>query len=408
MPGESTMAAPARRRHDLDWIRVGVFALLILYHVGLCYGTGNWLANSRHESRVVDMLLLGSHPWRLTILFVVSGAATAYIADRRTPLRLWLNRSTRLLLPLLFGVLVVVPPQVYLLTRDLYGNDESYLDFWLGRYLGPDPHILHEGRRYFLMYAMHLWFLMYLWLYSSVAAILCGLGVPATLRRVGEHWVPGLGLLAWPILFFLFTRQVLYPVFGEMTGMFGDWYNHVDFLAAFLFGFVFARPGGVWDAAVRLRRVALALALAGWACYAALYAAGGAEADGWDASSVLMRVAHPVERWSAVIAVLGYGRLYLDRDGPVLRYLTGAIFTYYIVHQTVTVIALHHLASLGLSPLIEATLLVGITVALCAVSYEIVRRIPYLHPFFGLSGIWTRAAASLRMGGARDAPAGVR
>ncbi|RYF62556.1 MAG: acetyltransferase, partial [Cytophagaceae bacterium] len=37
------------RRHDLDWIRVGAFGLLILYHVGLVYGFYDWHIRSVHR-----------------------------------------------------------------------------------------------------------------------------------------------------------------------------------------------------------------------------------------------------------------------------------------------------------------------------------------------------------------------
>jgi peptidoglycan/LPS O-acetylase OafA/YrhL len=30
------------RRTDLDWIRIGAFALLILYHVGMFYVPSDW------------------------------------------------------------------------------------------------------------------------------------------------------------------------------------------------------------------------------------------------------------------------------------------------------------------------------------------------------------------------------
>ena len=40
--------APPTRRYDLDWIRVGAFGLLILYHVGLVYGVYDWHVHSAH------------------------------------------------------------------------------------------------------------------------------------------------------------------------------------------------------------------------------------------------------------------------------------------------------------------------------------------------------------------------
>ena len=41
-------APSSTRRYDLDWIRVGAFGLLILYHVGLVYGVYGWHVHSVH------------------------------------------------------------------------------------------------------------------------------------------------------------------------------------------------------------------------------------------------------------------------------------------------------------------------------------------------------------------------
>ena len=39
-----------QRRHDLDWVRVCAFGLLVLYHVGMYYVTWDWHVKSPHAS----------------------------------------------------------------------------------------------------------------------------------------------------------------------------------------------------------------------------------------------------------------------------------------------------------------------------------------------------------------------
>lgn len=101
------------RRYDLDWIRIGAFLLLILYHVGMYYVSWDWHVKSPHASPALEPLLLLVNPWRLSILFLVSGAATAFMLRRQRPGELARRRSSRLLIPLVFGMLVIVPPQSY-------------------------------------------------------------------------------------------------------------------------------------------------------------------------------------------------------------------------------------------------------------------------------------------------------
>jgi hypothetical protein len=79
----STASIPDRR-YDLDWIRVGAFFLLILYHVGMFYVPWEWHVKSPHPVEALEPVMLLTNPWRLTLLFLVSGAATRFMADKTT------------------------------------------------------------------------------------------------------------------------------------------------------------------------------------------------------------------------------------------------------------------------------------------------------------------------------------
>ena len=71
------------RRHDLDWLRIAAFGLLILYHVGMFYVSWPWHAKSAHApvtSLEMPMRLIGG--WRLPLLFVISGVALRFAFDK--------------------------------------------------------------------------------------------------------------------------------------------------------------------------------------------------------------------------------------------------------------------------------------------------------------------------------------
>ena len=70
------------RRYDLDWLRIIAFGLLILYHCGMFYVTWDWHVKSRAASDAIEPLMMLTSPWRLTLLFVVSGAATGLMIER--------------------------------------------------------------------------------------------------------------------------------------------------------------------------------------------------------------------------------------------------------------------------------------------------------------------------------------
>ena len=89
-------------------------------------------------------------------------------------------------------------------------------------------------------------------------------------------------------------------------------------------------------------------------------------------------------QWFCIVAVLGFARRWLTADSAARRYLTDAIFPYYIVHQTAIIVIAHALHGDDLPAWLEASIVIVGTAATCAVTYEVVRRVNILRPLFGL------------------------
>src|SRR5688572_1559683 len=98
------------RRYDLDWLRVIAFALLIFYHVGMFYVTWDYHVKSRHASTFLQPAMSLVNPWRLALLFFISGVAVRFLSDKMSPGAFAWSRHVRLGIPLLFGVAVIVAP----------------------------------------------------------------------------------------------------------------------------------------------------------------------------------------------------------------------------------------------------------------------------------------------------------
>ena len=69
-----------------------------------------------------------------------------------------------------------------------------------------------------------------------------------------------------------------------------------------------------------------------------------------------------------------------------LPYATRAVFPWYILHQTIIVVAGYELSKLALGPIVEPLLVLGLTIGGCFVLYEfVIRRVRFLGPLFGVS-----------------------
>jgi glucan biosynthesis protein C len=375
------------RRFDLDWVRILAFMLLILYHVGMYYVTWDWHVKSPHASAAIEPLMQLTSPWRLSLLFLVSGVATSYLLARPGATNFLGGRSYRLLIPLVFGMLVIVPPQSYLEVVEKLSYPGSYLDFW--RLYITGYHGFCRGSDCLLLPTWnHLWFVAYLWVYTVVlfaALRLMPRLIPA-LRAIAERGFAGVGVLLWPLAYLCAIRIGLAPRFPATHALLGDWYNHALYFGIFLLGFTLAGARCAWPALERLRWPSLGAAILGWALTCAYfgYQADAAAAPA-EAVKIAMRAVYGAEQWLAIAAVLGFAHRHLRIDNPARRYLTTAIFPIYILHQTVIVVTAHALKPANLYPPVEALLLVLVTVALCFMSYEIIRRIQPLRPLFGLA-----------------------
>jgi glucan biosynthesis protein C len=375
------------RRYDLDWVRIGAFILLIVYHVGMYYVTWDWHVKSPHASSTVEPLMMLTSPWRLSLLFLVSGVATAYLFERQGTRGFLGQRSVRLLVPLLFGMAVIVPPQPYLEVVEKLSYAGTYADF-LKLYFTACPGFCRGSDCLALPTWNHLWFVAYLWAYTVVLYLVIRMVPPSVkwLRSVTDSKLGGPGIVVWPLAFLAIARMALIALYPPNHALTGDWYNHATYGMIFLLGFVLAGTRAPWVAIERARWIALGLAVLGWAFLSAYY--GFYSNDNGPVPSQMLRLfqrgVYGAEQWLAIVAVLGFARRHLVHDNAARRYLTAAIFPVYILHQTVIIVVAHSLKPAHLDPAVEGALLVLVTASTCFLGYEVIRRVRILRPLFGL------------------------
>ena len=373
----------ATRRYDLDWLRIIAFGLLILYHTGMFYVTWDWHVKSVHAGRAAEWLMLLVNPWRLALLFFISGVALRFLADKLGPSRLGRERVVRLGLPILFGMAVIVAPQSWL---QLVENGEfqgSFWQFW--------PHYLDFGSDFSIITPTwnHLWYVVYLLIYTlllapaaaPLARLMAGVGGKVTAVIFGGRAGP-LALLTVPLLPHYVIQLTLDPYFPTTHALVDDWAQHAHNTALLLTGFLLAKDRHFWDAVRRPLPVALVIAVTlGTALTVAVFHREAMSDMAWD----IWGFTRTAYAWVAILSMLGLAQHYLNRPSRALSYMTEAIFPWYILHQTITVMAGFWLTRQGLSVWVEAPLVILATFGGCALLHELViRRVGFLRPLFGL------------------------
>lgn len=371
------------RRHDIDALRVLAFGLLIFYHVGMFYvADWGWHVKSAYLSEWLQLPMLLVNQWRMPLLFMISGIAVHFLFGRMTRGAFAWSRTKRLLIPLLFGMAVIVPPQAYFQALTTGAFDGSYAQFlwryftfqgWpAGAFDGSDPGITWN----------HLWYLPYLLIYTLAAIPLLG-----WLRRANRlrDALRGWKLLALPAVPLFAYGLFVYPIFGDVThALLDDGYGHAMFFTFFIYGCLLGTDAGLWREIARLRVPVLLLAVCSFAVFLALREFLPENASRLQEEVLFMLVLY-LNRWLWLMLVLGFGHALLNRPSAWLGYANEAVYPWYILHQTITVTAGYQLAKLELGPVVEPVLVLGLTIAGCLVLHEfVIRRVAVLRPLFGL------------------------
>lgn len=381
-------SAPNGRRYDLDWLRAIAFGLLIFYHVGMFYVTWGWHVKSAYAGPGAEPLMQIVNPWRLALLFFISGAAVRFASDKAASRRSFVaSRSLRLGLPILAGMIVTVAPQSYFQLRQAGLIEPGYMSFW-GDYLNLKQ-----------LYPMitptwnHLWYVVYLLVYILLITPLLPMMRWFAEGR-GGGWVFAIvtggpaRLLILTVIPFVFYEQFLSPRFPVTHALWGDWANHAHRFSIFLLGYFAAKNMTFWRSVDRAWPLAIATAITLGAVQFFIRENADLVFSGdWRVWSVpTMRIVGVYYAWSCILALLGVAQRWLNRPSKALSYFTGAVFCYYILHQTIIIVAGYYLTQLRLGLWPEFLIVTTITVAGCAIGFEVVRRIRFLRIFFGVKG----------------------
>jgi glucans biosynthesis protein C len=393
------------RRHDIDALRVLVFGVLIFYHVGMFYvADWNWHIKSAYLSETLQTFMRMVNQWRMPLLFVISGIASSFLFNKLGAGRFASSRTRRLLIPLLFGMAVVVVPQAYYEALFRGAIEPGYGRFlWHYFTFQPWPDGAFAGSDIGVTW-MHLWYLPYLLCYSLAFVPIAiwlkrrGQGAHARLLRLRGPW-----LIALPTVPLMIYAYTLFPIYGGSNhALLNDWYGHAMFFTFFAYGYLMSADTGIWEEIRRLRWWTLGLAIC---FYLLMRIPSGAiptrfeTLAEWLSTPVIM-----FNRWLWILTVLGWSYTLLNRPYRWLGYANEAVYPWYILHQTITVWIGFHIARYSLGPVVEPIIVVAVTIVGCLVLHEfLIRRNRWLRPLFGLKPLASpRVTNGIRAGGLRE------
>ncbi len=317
----------APRRHEIDALRVLATLLLIVFHTGMVFVPWTFHIQNRERSETIGWVNDFIHQWHMPVFFLLAGMAAWYGLRSRNAWQFAVERTKRLFVPLVVGMALIVPPQVFLerISTDL-ANRQSPINFE-GNYLDFYPEAFDCCYPNANLSWHHLWFLMYLFVYSLVLVGLFkwlrGSGEPIRARLTGLL-SRGWNVVLLPALYLGSVEFAMRETFPNNQDLVGDWANHANYLGVFFLGYLLvsdwrleAAIGRTWLAALAIGVIVILLP---------------------DISSRFDDGTRGVAEWCVVVGLIGLGRRGFSREIGWVERFSAISLPFYIWHQTVIVV----------------------------------------------------------------------
>jgi len=368
-----------QRRPEIDWLRAIAVLLIVPVHAALIFAGGYYI-DPGDDYRPLGYFFFFCTPWHMPILFVLSGMATWFALRRRSPGRYAWERTKRLLVPLLFGTFVIIPPMLYWQRLSEGRFEGSYLAFY--------PHFFDGFWPVGNFTYAHLWFIAYLLVYSLVALPVFvmldrqgGRRLIARLAGLCRHR-GGIFLLALPMAL---SESLLHARFPWNWIVFNDWSMFTWYLLMFILGYVLCSDGRFWRAIERDGPVALVLAVITVSIGMSQVAMEMWISPDYSVEWIRLMVFSAFRTWFCVVAILWAGARLLRFSGWLLPYVREASYPFYVLHHTILIGIGYWLAYWDLHVLLRFGLLVVATTIATTLVYELlVRRFGVMRFLLGL------------------------
>jgi peptidoglycan/LPS O-acetylase OafA/YrhL len=386
----TTNGAGKVRRHELDWLRTAAVFGLIPFHTAIIFTTGSFdYIRNAQSSAVMDALTSFVSIWGIPVLFLVAGGASRFALAARSARQFLDERVMRLLIPFLFGMLLIVPLQIY-----------------IGKLSAPTPPALPAFYLGFLLTLVgvlaghfppgpewigHLWFIPPLMAFSALAlpfaaALRTAHGQRALRWLAGaSHGVAPLALLGLPFAVIQLVIVVSDWLFPSLATSFAT--NAIGvaaYLVFFFYGYLLYLDDRLLSGIRRDTCSALALGVGAWLWIAFITPAwwqSGAPAP----AGLMVALNRGYCSWWWVMGILGLALRYLQFTTPVVEYLSRAAYPVYIIHMPILSFVGLWIVRLDLNIWLKFGIITVLALAASLAFYDLlIRRVGALRMLFGL------------------------
>ena len=303
------------RHNYVDNLRWLVVLLLFPYHTARIFDNLENFYVKGMESTVFAVFILFCNPWFMPLLFTVAGMSTYYSLQKRSYRNYLAERFSKLFVPLVSGVLLLIPVQTYFAERfhnDFYG---SYFGQYILFFTKDTDLTGYSGG----FTPGQLWFILFLFI-ISLTALPCIIVYEKMRRRFGIGKTLPVAIV-FTLLLAAGMSQII-NVDGKDIG---------SFFSIFMLGYLVLSQEKVMEVLQRMRWLLAGIALLLIMMHLlTCYGYCGWYHDFRKSCTLMDKITSLV----SVLAVLAWGRQHLNFRTGMTDYFSRTSFLVYVFHQS--------------------------------------------------------------------------
>lgn len=366
----------------IDWLRVLATFAVFFYHSGRFFDNDGWHIKYWKSYTGMSLFTGFINQWLMPLFFLLSAVSIHYSLQFRSPRKFAFERVKRILFPFIFGIFILIPPQVYLERLTHMQFNGSFFQFL--------PHYFEGFYGFggnFAWIGLHLWYLLFLFIYSLLMLPLFWRWSKKPDGALGEFWGRIASSKPGIIYFFAIPMMVLEAAIDPWSVLGGEdmgGWNLLIYLAVFIMGFFTLPTPAIREAMRRQRKVSLMIGVITASTLAILVLTKGNPGE-HGFCLVCFSILRAFNSWVWIVTILGFGIQNLNFKNRFLEYSSEASLPFYIIHQTVILIVGYFVLNWRIPMLIKYGLIAIISFIVILGFYEfMIRRWNGMRFLFGM------------------------
>ncbi len=298
------------RKYYIDNIRWMIILLLVPYHAAMAWnvwGEPNYIYFE--SSKIISSIVVFFSPYFMPLMFFIAGISMRYALQKRTIGQYVLERTKKLLIPFIFGTVLIMPPVTYIADKFNYGYQGNLFRHYAVFFTRFTDLTGADGG----FSPGQFWFILYLFLISLIAAGIILL--QRKIMRLKDIDIP-------PVLVFLWGLPL--PLFSGVLSAGGK--SLAEYTYIFLAGYYIFSNDDVISKAEKWKWMFLCIGITATILNVYLFIWSDTQ------QALLNTIAKYVSEWFMISSLPGIGKGYLNFNGKISEYMSARSYTFYIFH----------------------------------------------------------------------------